>query len=215
MKFLYRTLGIAALLMSFSAANADTYISANFSGQIAGGNANVKAPFTAVLTQGQSFSGSLVFDSNLVPAANSGLVNVFFSSFPDIGQIPSALTLTLGGLPAFHLGDAGVQAAAIQYKNGQFAGLFFVSDFTFNGNPYELQIQGGSLDIVPIVNGFPAFNHLVNGSLNFALTDQAPFTPTVTSAVPEPSTWAMLILGFAGIGFMAYRRKAKPALMTA
>jgi PEP-CTERM motif len=32
-------------------------------------------------------------------------------------------------------------------------------------------------------------------------------------AVPEPSTWAMMILGFAGIGFMAFRRKAKPALM--
>jgi hypothetical protein len=28
-----------------------------------------------------------------------------------------------------------------------------------------------------------------------------------TAAVPEPSTWAMMILGFAGIGFMAYRRK--------
>ena len=26
-------------------------------------------------------------------------------------------------------------------------------------------------------------------------------------AVPEPSTWAMMILGFAGIGFMAYRRR--------
>ena len=35
------------------------------------------------------------------------------------------------------------------------------------------------------------------------------------SAVPEPSTWAMMILGFAGIGFMAYRRKNKPALMAA
>jgi hypothetical protein len=35
------------------------------------------------------------------------------------------------------------------------------------------------------------------------------------SAVPEPSTWAMMILGFAGIGFMAYRRKSKPALMAA
>jgi hypothetical protein len=32
-------------------------------------------------------------------------------------------------------------------------------------------------------------------------------------AVPEPSTWAMMILGFAGIGFMAYRRKSQPALM--
>jgi PEP-CTERM motif len=35
------------------------------------------------------------------------------------------------------------------------------------------------------------------------------FVGTV-SAVPEPSTWAMMILGFAGIGFMAYRRKSKP-----
>jgi PEP-CTERM motif len=36
-----------------------------------------------------------------------------------------------------------------------------------------------------------------------------------TSAVPEPSTWAMMILGFVGVGFMAYRRKSKPALMAA
>jgi hypothetical protein len=27
------------------------------------------------------------------------------------------------------------------------------------------------------------------------------------SAVPEPSTWAMLLIGFAGIGFVSYRRQ--------
>jgi PEP-CTERM motif len=32
---------------------------------------------------------------------------------------------------------------------------------------------------------------------------------TINSGVPEPSTWAMMILGFAGIGFMAYRRSRK------
>lgn len=32
---------------------------------------------------------------------------------------------------------------------------------------------------------------------------------TVTAAVPEPTTWAMMILGFFGVGFMAYRRKGK------
>jgi hypothetical protein len=38
-------------------------------------------------------------------------------------------------------------------------------------------------------------------------------TPTnLTNPVPEPSTWAMLILGFFGIGFVAYRQKGKPAL---
>jgi PEP-CTERM motif-containing protein len=30
---------------------------------------------------------------------------------------------------------------------------------------------------------------------------------TAVAGVPEPSTWAMMILGFAGVGFMAYRRK--------
>jgi hypothetical protein len=37
---------------------------------------------------------------------------------------------------------------------------------------------------------------------------------TATSAVPEPSTWAMMILGFAGIGAMTYRRR-KSAMLTA
>jgi hypothetical protein len=56
-----------------------------------------------------------------------------------------------------------------------------------------------------------------------SVTDVAPdlvqydFSGTITSlsparAFPEPSTWAMLLLGFASIGFMAYRSKKKLAL---
>jgi hypothetical protein len=37
-------------------------------------------------------------------------------------------------------------------------------------------------------------------------------TADFTAAVPEASTWAMMILGFAGVGFLAYRRKGQPAL---
>jgi hypothetical protein len=38
----------------------------------------------------------------------------------------------------------------------------------------------------------------------------------VATAVPEPSTWAMMILGFCGLGFMACRRKQSgPALRLA
>jgi|WetSurMetagenome_2_1015567.scaffolds.fasta_scaffold240752_1 hypothetical protein len=43
----------------------------------------------------------------------------------------------------------------------------------------------------------------------------ATFSMTVTSAVPEPSTWAMMILGFVGVGFMAYRRKSNAAFRLA
>jgi hypothetical protein len=41
-------------------------------------------------------------------------------------------------------------------------------------------------------------------------TVQLTIDATVGS-VPEPSTWAMMLLGFAGLGFMSYRRKAIPA----
>jgi hypothetical protein len=36
---------------------------------------------------------------------------------------------------------------------------------------------------------------------SFTITD-------ISSAVPEPSTWAMMVLGFCGLAFMAYRRKS-------
>ena len=45
--------------------------------------------------------------------------------------------------------------------------------------------------------------------------DQNSYRHHHVSAVPEPSTWAMMILGFAGIGFTAYRRKNKAASMAA
>ena len=48
----------------------------------------------------------------------------------------------------------------------------------------------------------------------FKIGQDGTWTP-FSSSVPEPSTWAMMVLGFAGVGFMAYRRKSKPALMAA
>lgn len=35
------------------------------------------------------------------------------------------------------------------------------------------------------------------------------------SAAPEPSTWAMLAIGFAGLGFVGYRKAHRTALPAA
>jgi hypothetical protein len=76
--------------------------------------------------------------------------------------------------------------------------LYFVQlDLLINPGPSGVQLTG-SID--------PTFSTDAGGSFVFS--------PGVFGAVPEPSTWAMMILGFAGVGFMAYRRKSKPALMT-
>lgn len=39
--------------------------------------------------------------------------------------------------------------------------------------------------------------------------------PSLTSDVPEPATWAMMILGFCGVGFIAYRRRNQASALTA
>ena len=41
------------------------------------------------------------------------------------------------------------------------------------------------------------------------------YSLVVQGDVPEPSTWAMLIVGFAGVGCMAYRRRNRPAMLPA
>jgi hypothetical protein len=75
---------------------------------------------------------------------------------------------------------------------------------------------GGVLDSTNLYNNYVAYSY-APGNSNGEQGVQGTWTATaaLTTDVPEPSTWAMMILGFAGIGFMAYRRKAKPALMAA
>ena len=80
---------------------------------------------------------------------------------------------------------------------------------TFNNAPNGLPPTADSGSNCPISCNFGP-SGVINGSL--ASNSGTPGTFAV-SAVPEPSTWAMMILGFCGVGFMAYRRKQNgPAL---
>jgi hypothetical protein len=93
-----------------------------------------------------------------------------------------------------------------------------ISDNATSGNGYQNSENA--------IFGFlgPSYNPFANDTyqFDFTLTGgslQAPLAVEafveIGSGVPEPSTWAMMILGFCGIGFMAYRSKNKPALMGA
>jgi hypothetical protein len=75
-------------------------------------------------------------------------------------------------------------------------------------------VEGNSIYSVNLTNGVLTFDSTFAGGLG-AANGAAFLNESVTTAVPEPSTWAMMLLGFAGVGFMAYRRKAKPALIAA
>jgi PEP-CTERM motif-containing protein len=88
-----------------------------------------------------------------------------------------------------------------------------------NGNSYETWAQfvaNSGTQLVSYIyldvdGGFSQPNNIQQVLLNnFTVNDQV-----LTAAVPEPSSWAMLLIGFAGVGFMAYRRKSKPARLAA
>ena len=192
---------------------ADTYHTATFTGHINPGNANVRAPFNSVLTQSGPISGSFVIDDNLIPAPNSGFVNVFFSSFPDIANIPAAtaFTINLGTASlTFTLADAIQNSGAIQFNNGQFRGFFFDSDFMFTDNkPYRFDDQGGTWRIILLdqLGGsqVPLSGNKVNGVIT-GMTIGEIYNPTSpTAPVPEPTT--MLLLGSGLLGLAGYGRK--------
>lgn len=64
---------------------------------------------------------------------------------------------------------------------------------------------GGPLNFNPNASGIYTFDLKLFSSDDRQLANVS----IQVNAVPEPSTWAMLILGFAGIGFMTYRRKMR------
>ena len=105
--------------------------------------------------------------------------------------------------------------------------FYFLPDGSDNA-AYNFRYGNGTLTFDPVtgpfVVGANTLHFIVNNTNNGIFGGPIPgnhasllFEGTVTfdavSAVPEPSTWAMLLLGFAGIGYGVYRRKkAGPAL---
>ena len=97
---------------------------------------------------------------------------------------------TLSGQPAFtYIDNTLISNQHLDFSNYIGPGHTTASDFIFFALPASQYV----LDLVP----------------------SSGQTTTLSSAVPEPSTWAMMILGFLGLGFVAYRRKTKPALTAA
>ena len=97
-----------------------------------------------------------------------------------------ASTMDQGGLPGH--GESDNNTFELQFT---LAGAT-ITDFTKNGLGYFF-----AADVSNPRGGTGAVASALSTEIN------------LLTAVPEPSTWAMMLLGFAGVGFMAYRRKGQ------
>jgi fibronectin-binding autotransporter adhesin len=184
-------------------------------------NGNGAGTFLSTIP-GASFAG--VGNAGVVNGSASGVTAApyFSNSVPNqditnylsIGSTGTeTLTLLSSNNNAFGLYWGSVDTYnTLVFKNGatvvaSFTGADVVPQLQANGD----QLTFGSNGYVEFT-GLAAFDTVVFGSVDnnaFELDNLS------VGAVPEASTWAMMILGFMGVGFMAYRRKNRFAFRLA
>ena len=110
------------------------------------------------------------------------------------------------------LGEAGIPPSEVPAK---IEGLAFGQDVTVNGqvehtlyvsndNDFLRKSRCPTGTLVDNPNQFFVFGFTDADLGKFGVDE---FVPQDVAAIPEPSTWAMMVLGFIGLGFMTALRK--------
>ena len=164
--------------------------------------APVTIDFTLTATTGSQFgvtapadiNGTFVVDSSFLAQANGGYDGSAISDFfMQIGtQVYDQTTAFSPDLQGIDLQNHEIVGVAMNWEQTS-AGLL---------GPYTQWAEDGTWEAGSTVDQ-PGADILRGpaGSQSF----------TNTAAVPEPSTWAMLLLGFGGLGFAGYRARARAA----
>jgi len=208
MKVILPFIAALTLVASAQGALAGVVISDNFAG-------------TPVL----NWPGDTVFKSIPQPGNVNGLPSIDL-----VGNVNTYGITTLGGNAVDLDGSTGSgnnPAGELQSVTSLGLGTYVVQ-FDLSGNqrtsvPQQTVVSIGteSITLGPLAENAPwtLYSFTFTGaSGQVAFTDLGPsnqqgnlLANVTVSAVPEASTWAMMILGFLGVGFMAYRRKNKAA----
>jgi hypothetical protein len=193
LKYAVAGLALAATIAVSNPASATT-VTYNVSGTFE----NLSGSYYSALSGG-SFTGTFLAPSNTFPLAPSTydyLHNFQINLYTANGSLFSTLSsITSGSYLAISDNNLGI------YGGEQIT-------FVANGTNY-LQL------VVPVTfNGTGSIIPGLNTSYSEVGTNYAYLATgnvAVIAGVPEISTWAMMLLGFAGVGFMAHRRKAQLA----
>jgi hypothetical protein len=207
-----RTLGIAsvALAAAFvaSAAEATVFIGESTGGpitQIGTGTNSASASGTFGIFTVTSASGTattapdyLLSNATAVTSSGSGTLTLYVTE-TGVTQNAAQLFLSTFSSNALASGFSVTEQTFLDAAGGVFTTVTPLGSTTFTAGGFVSQIANPGA----IPSGFSiteVYTLTAAGAGNFQANIDV-------SAVPEASTWAMLILGFLGVGFAGYRRK--------
>jgi hypothetical protein len=170
------------------------------------------APFGSFVDGGAAFSGSGVVMNN----GGQGSLGLYATPYGDATNYMAVL----GG------GSEAIAYSSLMSSFGLYWGSVdsYNSLAFYNGDTLVATIAGG--DVAPpmtanggqtdyasngyvLISALPQFDRVVAASSSNSFEFDNVVAGGMT-AVPEPSTWAMLLLGFSGLGYAALRRSKEP-----
>jgi hypothetical protein len=169
-------------------------------------------PAAAFTDNGIHFSGDGIIANNLgQPTSN-------FSASP-AGDTTNYLSLLTNGTETLTFGGTRTSFGLYWGSIDAYNSISF-----YSGNSLVKTYFGNTLAAHPplgsngdqgsaLTNAYVTFTDLsFDRVVLFSSQNSFELDNVSVGGVPEPSTWAMMILGFFGIGFMAYRRKSGAGL---
>jgi PEP-CTERM motif len=177
------------------------------------------APITYTLetTASGSLGGTSFTDATVILSMTNNTTNVTNSPsgfFNNVGTV----TVSVGGGTAVTFTNSTQIFSAQSVFTVGFDDAD-VGDIVDNaGAPfatYDLKTSIGPIIGRASINEGSSFPTTGGAFVLTSVGESATFT-AATSAIPEPSTWAMMLIGFAGLGYAGYRRAraAHPTLAT-
>jgi hypothetical protein len=163
--------------------------------------------YTEQATASGSLDGISFTDATVVLTMNNNTTNVTNSASGDFENLGTATISVGGGSPVTFTDSIQIfssQSVTTVGFEDLSVGDDILDDLSASFATYDLTTAIGPIVGSSKINPGSSFT-TTGGALVLTSAGEATFT-AASSAIPEPSSWAMMLIGFGGLGYAGYRR---------